>query len=516
MSMIDTNTLRQMTRLILTTDLSNRRIAQILSVAPNTVKFYRKRCGQEELNWSLVELFDDTTLLSRLQKKRLPSTNKVMPDWKSLHERLCRNKHLTLEVLHEEYRAVHKLSAYSYSQFTHHYRQYLRKMDKTMRIRRYPGESMEVDFAGTTIPWKDPKTGEKYSAQIFVATMAYSSYSFVLAIRSQRVKDFVEAHVKAFEFFGGIPATVVPDNLKSAVISPGVDPALNKSYQELATYYGYVALPARVRKPKDKAIVEQAVRFISRGITAKLLERQFFSLEEINEAIHELLPRLNQRPMRHHMGSRQSRFEEVEKALLCPLPAKRFQFGEWLPSIKVPSDYHVKVSGHFYSVPHRLVTEHVDVRATGNVIEIHHKNKRVATHPSSDKTGGFTTDKAHMPPQHLGYAEQGLSTYLKWAKAYGESTEAVVRAQYEGKRNDFVIANRACSALKSLAASHDKKEFEAACARAVSIASPTLKSVKSILRTRLYKLADINVSVQVPLPLHQNVRGSSYYQQEGV
>lgn len=499
-----------------TTEFSNRRIAQILSVAPNTVRFYRERFVRADLNWEQVQEMDDLELISKLHLRRKRSVDKVMPEWNHIYERLSKNKHLTLEIVHEEYRAIHKHRAYAYSQFTHYYRKFLKKIDVTLRLQRFPGEAMYVDFAGTLISWRCRESGKTKPAQVFVAVLGYSSYTFACAVASQKLRDFISAHIQAFEFYGGVPEGVVPDNLKAAVTTPGSDPILNRSYQDMAAYYDCAILPARVRKPRDKGIVEQAVRFVSRNITSRLLERTFFSIDEINEAIQELLKELNNRPMKNYEGSRESRFEQTEKEKLRALPAFPYQFSEWVPSQKVPSDYHAKVFDHWYSVPYTLVGERIDARASKNSVEIFHNNNRVAIHPRQTEVGGFTTDKSHMPPQHATYSEQGLKEYIEWASSYGPATMEVFKVQYQGKRDNSMVANKACSSLKSLAKTYDNKEFEAACARALSIASPTLKSIKSILRTGLYKFGSSEIPVQASLPLHQNVRGSSYYQMEGL
>jgi len=512
---IPLNKLRSIRRLTGTTGFSNRRIAEILSVAPNTIRYYRDRFEREKLSWVDVQEMGDLELISRLCLKRKRDISKVMPNWSDYYERLSKNKHLTLEVLHEEYRAIHKEHAYSYTQFTHYYRKYIKKIDPTLRIPKSPAEIMQVDFAGTLIPWKDVDTGEENQAQIFVSLLGYSSYTFVCAVNSQKVRDFIDAHTQAFKFYGGIPESVLIDNLKAGVIKPGVDPVINTDFEKYSEYMGFVVLSTRPRKPKDKAAVENAVRFISRWITAKLLERTFFSIEEINKAIQELLPELNNRKMRGIDKSRFMLFEEAEKEKLKPAPSRPYQHFEYMPSQQVPKDYHIKVFGHWYSVPYQLVSERVDARASKECIEISHMNKLRAVHPRCDDMGGMTTDKAHMAPNHRAYLDQGLSSFSRWAEDIGPAALRVVQAQYEGKREHSAIANKACSGLKSLAKSYDKREFEAACARAVSISSPTLKSVKSILRTGLFKFESGDSTVQIPLPLHENVRGSSYYQAGG-
>lgn len=514
--MILAHQLRELSRLLLSTNYSNRRISAMTEVAPNTAKLYRQRLIEEEIGLEQLLQLNDLQLLQRLTRVKGIHGEKVMPDWPELHERRRKNKYLTLALLHEEYQAEFGVRAYKYSQFTEYYRQYCKKIDVSMRLLHEPGEALYVDYAGKLIPWKDPKTGSKYKAQVFISTMGYSGYLFMWASRSQNVEDWIQAHVRAFEFYGGLPQCVVPDNLKSAVISPyrTDNPlALNRNYQDMNRHYGVHIVPARVRKPQDKAKAEQGVLFGTRWITSRLLERQFFSLEEINTAIAELLPSLNERPLRNYPGSRQSRFEEIERAALRPLPVQPYEFGQWQAKQKVPKDYHVKVDGHFYSVPYSLVGEHVEPRLKVNTLELFHQGICVATHVRSHDVGGFTCLPGHMPTAHQAYAKQDKNHYLQWAQAFGASAIAVVESQYQGLSDRSIVANRACSNLRSIARLHETEDFELACARAIDISSPTVKSVQSILRTGLYKL-NARQEAETKLPQHDNVRGASYYAQE--
>lgn len=513
---IPTNVLRELSRLFDNTNYSNRYIGKILGIAPNSVTHYRKRFIDLQMNHKSIVDLDDPALLALLQLRRGKSNDKVMPDYLSIHERKSKNKYLSLQLLWEEYRAEFKENAYCYAQFTHYYRQFLKKIDISLRLTHFPGEAMFVDYAGTLIPWTDIKTKQQHKAQVFVAVLGHSNYTFVYASRSQKIEDWIQAHIEAFKFFGGVPEAVIPDNLKSAVTKAGPFPEINRSYSDSMTHYGTHILPSRVRKPQDKAKAEQGVLFATRWITAKLLEQQFFSLEEINTAIAELLPGLNQRSLRDYPGSRQSRFEENEKQALKPLPTMPYEYSAWQAPQKVPSDYHVKVLGHFYSVPFEKVGERVEIRVSQKVVEIFLHSKCIASHIRNHVEGGVTTNPQHLAPQHSAYQKQSIEHYLEWAAEFGEQTAAVVRAQYEGKRVDSMVANKACSQLQSLARLYDVVEFEAACARAVAIASPTVKSVRSILSTGLYKLEQTVKPVQGLLPLHDNVRGAGYYAQGGL
>lgn len=513
---LTTYVLREIIRLREVTTYSDRKIAEILGIAANTVGDYGRKIEKHKLSYAQAVSMSDEELIAKLMVVKGRDESKQMPDLPALDKRLKDNKHLTLQVAHEEYQAIYKENAYCYSQFTHFYRKYLKKIDVVMRQRHYPGEAMYVDYAGTIIPWIDQKNnGVKREAQIFIAVLGHSNKTFMMASRSQKLEDWIEAHNRALYYFGGVPEAVIPDNLKSAVTKPGPNLVLNRTYEEMARYYCFVIIPARVKKPKDKAKAEQGVLFATRWITARLLERTFYSIEEINQAIAELLPELNERPLRNYPGTRQSRFEEGDKRALASLPEHPFKFAVWVPAQKVGKDYHIRVYGHWYSLPFSLVGEEVEARVTHNMVEITHQNKRVATHQRQHEEGGFTTDRAHMAPSHKAYADQDLGGFVKWAKDFGPSTEAVVRAQFDKHHKHSMIARNACNNLRKLARLYDSADFEAACARAEEIASLTVKSVQSILRTGLYKLDDSELSTQHQLPVHDNVRGSSYYTQGG-
>ena len=414
-----TNTFREVLRLSLASDFSATRIGEILGVATNTVLYYRKQLDDVDMTWDQLKELSDSELAMKFMVVRERDQNKVMPDFADFEKRKLHNKYLTNQVLWEEYKSEHRSEGYSYSQFNHYYQQFRNKVRVTERIQHYPGEILFVDYAGTTIPWRDKKTGKVMKAQIFVAVLGCSNYTFVWASKSQKLDDWIEAHIEAFEFYGGVTESVVPDNLKSAVTKPGRDLELNRTYQDMARHYNVVILPARVRKPQDKAKAEQGVLHISRWILAPLLERTFFSVEEINHAIQTLLPVVNSRPFKDLPGNRQSRFEEIDKPSLRSLPGKRFEYAEWIAQQKVRDDYHVKVMKHFYSVPFHLVGERVEARVTSKIVELYHDNKRVASHLRSHEVGGATVDKHHMAPQHLAYSDQGLESYLAWAKRFG-------------------------------------------------------------------------------------------------
>lgn len=501
---------REMLRQILQSNLSSNAIGKALGISPHTVRKGRKLVKEQNWSWEDLQQMDDLAIAGFFQRVRGGNTEKVTPEWSHIHQ-LMQKKHQTLIQLWEEYRETYQTQAYSYSQFTYYYREYLSKVDITMRQTHYAGEVLYVDYAGKTMRYYDAAKGEYRKVHIFVGVLGCSNYTFAWASHTQSIPDWIEAHNQMFQCIGGVPCVVVPDNLKSAVIKPGNDPVLNKTYKELAEHYGFVIVPARVRRPQDKSKAEIGVKLITQWITVPLSRRQFFSLDEINQAIAELLPAFNQRPFKRFPGCRQSRFEEMDKPALKSLPDRPYEYGEWISAQKVAPDYHIYVKGHAYSVPHRLVTEKVTARVSTNSVELFHLGIRVATHLRDDTQGEATTDPNHRPVSHQAYATQDIQYFLEWATGIGESTMGVVKAQFNGRPDYAVAGRKSCSQLQSLCRQYGKQRMELACARSLKIASPTVKSIRSILQHNLDQELPSSSAVLTEIPEHNNLRGAGYY-----
>jgi transposase len=313
-----------------------------------------------------------------------------------------------------------------------------------------------------------------------------------------------------FRFFGGVTEILMPDNLKSAVTHAGKNTVLNRTYAEMAKHYGVVIYPARVRKPQDKSKAELGVLLVSRWILARIRHRQFFGIEELNTTIAEMLKQLNEKPFKKLQGCRRSRFLDMDKPLLTPLPPEEFEYAEWIANRKVTADYHMNVDNHYYSVPHELVSERVETRVSKNVIEFIHRGRRVASHPRSYVEGGHTTISAHQPKAHRAYANLTPEKMIEWAEQIGDASLAAVQYQFKS-RPHALLGVRSCSTLKQLAKEYGSERFEAACLRAQRIGSLSIKSIKSILKRRLVDFSDENMPIQTNLPFHKNVRGSDYY-----
>lgn len=505
--------LKDVARPILTSSLSNRKIAFTTGLSHTTISKYRKIFEDKNYEWPTIQEMSDSEVEAILRGTRKSCVNKVVPDWALIYKEM-QKPNMTLQLLWEEYCQENPGAAYGFSSFCYKFVKYKRKLDISMRQSHRAGECVFVDFAGTTIPYLDPDTNEDHDAQIFVGVMGCSNYTFSCAVKSQSIADWVEAHNKMFLYYGGVPEIVVPDNLKSAVIKAGKDHVINRTYQELCKHYGIVAFPTRVRKPKDKAKAEVGVLIITRWILVKLRNRKFFSIDEINEAIIELLWQVNERPFKKLPGCRRSRFEELDKPLLKPHPGKIFEYAEWTRSQKVGPDYHVYIKEHYYSVPHELVSEHVEARVTNKTLEILSNGRRVASHLRSFVVGGHTTLPEHQPNSHRHFADQTPERLLEWARNIGESAELAVKFQFES-RPHTMLGLKACSTLRRLAKDYGTERFEAACKRAELIGSLTVKSIRSILQRGLTELTDEHAPIQVNLPFHNNVRGSSYYTDGG-
>ena len=505
---------KEVLRLKFDTDLSNRQIAKSCSTSHVTVGKYLALAEKAALSWPLPENLDDTGIENLLveQAPRKPSQKPAMPSMQYLHQELQR-KHVTLQLLWYEYKQ-HTPDGYQYSYFCELYHLWVKKLDVSLRQHHRAGEKAFIDYAGQTVAIIDPETGTlQCDAQIFIATLGASNYTFAEASASQSLPDWVASHVRAFEFFNGVPEILVPDNLKSGITHPcRYEPDVNPTYQDLAQHYDTTVIPARSAKPKDKAKVENAVLVAERWILAALRNHTFFSLAELNKAIGEKLVEFNNRKFQKLDASRKQLFESLDKPALKPLPVKRYEYAEWKKAT-VNIDYHIEVDRHYYSVPYQIIKEPVDVRITTFIIEVLFKNKRVACHVRSSKAGGFTTLPEHMPKSHQKYLEWTPSRIIRWAEKTGPNTQQMV-TQIMNTRSHPQQGFRACLGVMRLAKRYSDQRLENACARALAIRSYSYKSVNSILKKGLDK-QPMPSTQRAAQPIdHPNIRGNDYYQKK--
>jgi transposase len=373
------------------------------------------------------------------------------------------------------------------------------------------GEKLFVDYSGDGVGIVDPQTGEIRSTQIFVAVLGASGYTFAEATFSQKLPDWIGSHVRAFEFFACVPEIVVPDNLKSAVTKPcRYEPELNTTYADMAQHYGVAIIPARPYKPRDKAMVELGVLLVQRWITARLRRHTFFSLNELNRLIAQLLQDLNNRPFqKNKTETRRSIFDSLDRPAMKPLPAQPYEYAEWIKA-KVNIDYHVEVERHYYSVPFQLAKTQLDVRLTGSVVEVFHKGQRVASHARSHLLYKPTTLTAHMPKAHQKHLEWTPQRLLNWGESIGSATGSIIRRLLEDQPHPE-MGYRSCLGVFSLARRYGEERLNAACARALSMGSPKRKTIQAILAAGLDRHAELFAVAEMPLPAHANVRGAEYY-----
>lgn len=501
---------KEVLRLYYENRLGIRQIGRSLSISHVTVSNLLNRFKAAGLSWPLPESLDEASLEALLYPGNKESARpRFAPEMEWVHREL-RRQGVTLQLLWLEYKQDHP-DGYQYSQFCELYRQWRDKLDVVMRQTHRAGEKLFIDYAGQTVPVVDRATGELRQAQVFVAVLGASSYTYAEASWSQDLPSWIAAHCRAFDFFGGVPEILVPDNPKSAVTRPcRYEPDLNPTYQEMAAHYGTVVIPARPRKPKDKAKVEAGVLLVERWILAVLRHRTFFSLFELNQAIAGLLDKLNNKPFQKLEGTRRLLFETLDKPALKPLPLTRYEFAQWKKA-RVNIDYHVEVENNYYSVPYQLVRQEVEVRFTNTTVEVLHKGQRVASHARSYKKGGdYVTEPKHMPLAHQKYLEWTPSRIVQWAKTVGPNTAKLVQAILDSKPHPEQ-GYRSCIGIIRMGKHYSPERVEAAAERALSVGATSYRSVKSILEKGLDRIPLVEPTKMEPVTHHANVRGAGYY-----
>ena len=491
--------------------MSQHEIARSCSISQSTVHEYIAAARAAAMEWPVAEGLDDRRLLETLFPQRPESKIRrrhAEPDWNRIHRELQTNKNLTLQLIWQEEREADP-EGYGYSRFCDLYRRWQKKLDLVLRQDHRAGEKLFVDYAGDTIPIHDPANGVIRQAAVFVAVLGASSYAFVEATSGQDLPNWIGSHIRAFEYFGGTTLIVVPDNLKSGVNKPDrYEPDLNPTYREWSEHYEVAIIPARPYKPKDKAKVEAGVQVVQRWIVAALRRHRFFSLEEANHAISGLLTRLNEKPFRKREGSRATLFAELDRPALLPLPATRYEFGEW-KKVRVSIDYHVEFDRHFYSVPYALAHQEVEVRATTGTLEVLHGGVRAASHVRSYESGRATSLMEHMPKAHQKYLGRTPSSLIEDASLIGPLTGELVEAVLAARKHPE-MGYRSCLGILRLSKSYPAERMEAAARRALRAQAYSYRSLNSILSTQLDRLPAGDEPVH-PAAEHENIRGAGYF-----
>ena len=501
---------KEVLRLKLGQGLSERQVAKSCSIARSTVAEYICRAKRVGIFRPLPEGLDEADLERLLFPSQPPiaTEERSLPDWSYVYQELKR-KGVTKFLLWQEYRERYP-AGYQYSRFCQLYNDWLGKLNPVMRQEHRAGEKLFVDYCGQSIEVVDRGTGEVKEAEIFVAVLGASNYTYAEAFRSQSLPDWITAHVHTFEFFGGVPELIIPDNLRSGVSKASrYEPDINPTYQEMASHYGTAVIPARVRKPRDKAKVEAGVQVVERWILARLRNQVFFSLVELNSFIRKLLVKLNERPFKKLPGSRKSFFETLDHPALKPLPFGPYQYAEWKKA-RVNIDYHIEVEKHYYSVPYQLIKQQIDVRITAFTVECFYKGKRIASHRRSRLQGRYSTIAEHMPKAHQEYAQWTPERLIRWAEKTGDDTARLVQ-KILSSRPHPQQGFRTVLGIMRLGKSYGEGRLNAACHRALSIGTTTYKSVESILKNGLDQRPLPETAASTKAIEHSNIRGSDYY-----
>lgn len=504
--------IKELLRLKYECALSFERIGRALKISKGVVAKYVKAAEVAGLNWPQIRELDEEALERRLSARqgRGAARGYVAPDFAYVHQEL-RRKSVTLALLWEEYRQGNGEAAYQYSRFCDLYRVFARSLKRSMRQTHRAGEKLFADYAGDTVPVIDAATGEVRRAHVFVAVLGASNYTYACATAAETQADWLGGLGRALQFIGGAPELIVPDNPRAMIGEANrYEPEPQRAVAEFAAHYGTAVLPARPYRPQDKAKVEVGVQIVQRWILARLRNRRFFSVTELNSAIAELVEDLNRRPFKKLPGCRREAFESIDRPALRPLPATSFQYAQWKKA-RANIDYHVEVDGHYYSVPHALVRQEIEIRLTVGSVECFFKGKRIAAHARSARRGAHSTVPEHMPAAHRAHVEWTPGRMMNWAATLGAATTEIVRYQLESRPHPEQ-GYRACLGVMRLAKTYGKTRLEAACARAVALGARRYKSVASILKAGLDRQPlPGSAQAELTLPTHGNVRGSSYY-----
>lgn len=504
------NKLKEILRLKYEAGLSARKISRALNISHTVVNNYIGKAEKSGKGYNDFIDCSDSEILASLFPMEQRRYKHPIPDFNHIHKEL-RRKAVTLELLHEEYCEANPNGHYGYTWFCNEYKKYSKKINPSMRMVHKAGEKVFIDFSGMTMPIVNRDTGEISNAEIFVGVLGASDYPFVKAIPSQKKKDFINAHVDMYEYFGGVPEVSVPDNLKSAVIKANnYDPDINPDYAAMARHYGTVIIPARAGRPKDKAKVENGVKIVQRWILARLRNHTFFSIDELNTAISKLMEKYIHKKIKRIGKSRLELFEELDKPALKPLPNISYEYKEF-KMLKVNIDYHIALDHSYYSVPYQLLHKKVEVWYSNKSVDIYYEGKKVATHPRTTQKGKFMTQTAHMASSHRKYLEWNPGKILNWANSIGPSTVKLLDTIMKRKPHPEMGFRTCMGIMKHYKqyleySSWDEYRLDQISSRALTSHKYKVDDIKKILKNDK-KTEELSQSIFD----HQYVRGSSYY-----
>lgn len=508
---ISVRKIREILRLRLENSMSFSDIGASVKLSKSATRRCLLRFEKSGIHWPLPPDLSDDDLEAALYKKVIPKQPCKylgLPKWEEVHLEL-KKKGVTRQLLWEEY-SDSASESLSYSQFCHQYRKWLKNQKISMHQEHKGGEKLFVDYAGKTVPIHCPLTGQVHKAQVFVAVWGASNFTYAEVTKTQQIGDWIGSHVRALEYFNCAPEVVVPDNLKSGVSRAcHYDPDINPWYCDLAEHYGFSVIPARSRRPKDKAKAETGVSIVTRWILAKLRKRKFFSITEANQAIRVLLDQLNDKDFQKIPGCRRSHFKELDAPVARKLPLIRYRYTH-VCFARVNIDYHVAVEDRFYSVPYKLRSKRVKVRISENLVEIFHNGNRVSSHPRAAKRWSYSTIPDHMPSHHRKYSEWNRERILNWAATIGSETMVMCREILDKCRHPEQ-GFRKCLGILRLGKRFGTDRLEMACKRANSYAAFEYRKVKNILEKSLDNQPLPGLRESPSLRHHSNIRGSDFY-----
>ena len=496
--------------------INNSKIAVSTGHSRQTVITVLHKAKQKGIGFETAKALSDKDLANAINDGGIERVLYRMPDYEHIHKELAKSG-VTLSLLWVEYCDDCKRFGqipYQSTQFNKYYRDYAIQTGATMRIERKPGESMEVDWAGGTVPVASVETGGVLDAYVFVSALSYSGYSYAEAFWSMKSDDWILAHVHAYDFYGGATRLLIPDNLKTGIDkNTKTETVVNKTYQEMAEHYGTAVLPARIESPNDKPNAEGAVKGIKTWILAALRNEKFFALADLNSAIRSKLNEYNTKAFQKIEGSRHTKYIE-EKGFLLPLPRYPFERAEWRTAT-VQKDYHVKCGHQYYSVPHVYIGKKVDIRATRDVVEMYFENMRICSHRRDDTyRDKYITDKGHMPDGHRKHGEWSGERFRSWAAKVGPNCLSCVEYFLTAAKVEEQ-AFKTCNALLHLSGKYSSERLERACGRVLSFTPrPSFKAVDSILKSGQDVAEDAEAERKKRADeavAHGFIRGAKYY-----
>lgn len=493
--------------------LSNRKVAQALGTSRNTVNSYVQAFSRQELSYKQLETLSEAELAGLFPQvdskdhQRYEQLTAYFPEFaKELRKTGC-----TLQALWRSYLADHP-GGYRYTQFVHYFNQWKGTTKASGILRHQAGRKLFIDFAGKTLSWVDRDTGEVHQAQVFVALLPCSQYTYVQATASQKREDLIQCVTDGLGWLGGVPKAIVADNMK-AVVAKGhkYAPVINKTLKDLALHYGCVVDPTRPYHPKDKALVEGAIRLVYQRIYYPLSGQTFFSLAELNGAIRQLLGPYNDYRFHNRPTTRRQQFLEIERPALDPLPPSPYQLRNYKRA-KVQKISHIYLGAdkNYYSVPHRYVGRHVEVQYTANVVEVFYGGERIAHHPRSRTAGRYTTIGTHMPSAHQVYNDWNPGWFAKRAIAIGLYTQRYIQRlidQYDYPE----IGYKQAQGILALTKQYPPERVEAACRRAAGGHRAGYRTISNILTNNLDLIDQTELSLENHIPDHGNIRGGTTY-----